>query len=142
MKTAILTIAVAAIAALAWAGPANAGRVPHPPVLSCKTGGAPLTQRGMASWYGGELDGRRTASGEAFDKNALTAAHPSLPMNALVQVVDLKTGKDVIVRVNDRGPYAPGRIIDVSARAAAILGMKADGVAQVAVRPCLEYVMP
>jgi rare lipoprotein A len=87
-------------------------------------------QRGLASWYG---RGRGTASGERFDRHALTAAHRSFPMNARVRVTNERNGRSVIVRINDRGPFARGRIIDLSEAAADRLGMKRDGVVPVKV---------
>src|ERR1700744_5792728 len=71
-------------------------------------------ETGIASWYGPNFHGGRTANGEIFDENALTAAHRTLPMPANVRVTNLENGKSIVVRVNDRGPYAKGRIIDVS----------------------------
>ncbi len=90
-----------------------------------------IAQFGLASWYGGYFQHRRTASGEPFDKNELTAAHPTLPLNSYVLVTVLATGRSVVVRINDRGPYFDGRIIDLSARAASDLGMKKEGIARV-----------
>ncbi len=92
------------------------------------------SETGRASWYGGEFHGRRTASGEIFDSEALTAAHPTLPIPSLVQVTNLANGREVIVRVNDRGPFHGGRLIDVSRRAAEVLGFEREGQAQVHVR--------
>jgi rare lipoprotein A len=89
------------------------------------------TQVGLASWYGGDFQHRRTASGEPFDMNELTAAHPTLPLNSHVLVTNLATGRSVVVRINDRGPYLGDRIIDLSARAATDLGIKKDGIARV-----------
>jgi rare lipoprotein A len=88
-------------------------------------------QVGRASWYGGPQHGQRTANGERFDGTELTAAHPTLPMNSLVRVTNLGNGRSVVVRVNDRGPHTRGRVIDVSQRAAEMLGMKRRGVATV-----------
>ena len=85
-------------------------------------------ERGQASWYGPRFQGRRTASGERYDQHALTAAHKTLPFGTLVRVRSLVTGKEVGVRVNDRGPFARGRIIDVSRAAAEALGMMTLGV--------------
>jgi rare lipoprotein A len=82
-------------------------------------------QRGAASWYGPGFHGRKTASGERFNTHAMTAAHKSLPFGTKVRVVNEKTGRSVVVRINDRGPYAHGRIIDLAqapARALGILG--------------------
>ncbi len=90
-------------------------------------------EKGKASWYGSELKGRTTASGEPFDPEALTAAHRTLPFGTMVIVTRDSTGNSVIVRVNDRGPTRPERIIDVSEAAARKLGLIVDGVADVTV---------
>ena len=90
-------------------------------------------ERGLASWYGGKFHGRRTASGETFDRNALTAAHKTLPFGALVRVRHAGTGKEVVVRITDRGPFVKGRIIDLSQAAAAAIGLTRAGVAPVVV---------
>lgn len=86
---------------------------------------------GMASYYGNELAGRRTASGEKFNPRELTAAHRSLPFGSKVRVTNRKSGKSVIVRINDRGPFARGRLIDVSEAAAREIGLTAAGHGQV-----------
>lgn len=91
-------------------------------------------QTGVASWYGADFQGRRTASGEAFDQAALTAAHPTLPIPSLVQVTNLQNGREVIVRVNDRGPFTGDRLIDLSRGAAQVLGFEEAGHARVHVR--------
>ena len=88
-------------------------------------------ERGHASWYGGQFHGRRTASGETFNKYALTAAHKTLPFGTIVRVRSLKHGREVEVRINDRGPFAKGRVIDLSQAAAEALGLTATGVAEV-----------
>jgi len=93
---------------------------------------------GLASWYGSDFHGRLTANGEVFDQRAISAAHPTLPLPSYVRVTNLKNRSSLIVRVNDRGPYAHNRIIDVSSRAAELLGFKPYGVARVRV----EYVGP
>lgn len=87
--------------------------------------------RGLASWYGTGHHGKRTASGEKFDMRKLTAAHRSLPFGTRVRVTNLRNGRKVIVRINDRGPFGGGRIIDVSRAAAVALGMLSDGVVPV-----------
>lgn len=91
-------------------------------------------QVGTASWYGGKFIGRRTASGEGFNANAMTAAHRWYPFGTQVRVTNLSNGRSVVVRVNDRGPFIPTRIIDVSAAAANALGFKGRGTARVRVQ--------
>ncbi len=89
---------------------------------------------GVASWYGEQFEGRYTANGEVFDLNRLTAAHRTLPMPSVVEVTNLQNGRSLRLRVNDRGPFADGRIIDVSRRAAQLLGFETAGTAEVRVR--------
>ncbi len=91
-------------------------------------------QVGIASWYGPEFHGKRTANGAIFDMNALTAAHPTLPMPSQVRVTNLENGRSLILTINDRGPFARGRIIDVSRRAAQLLGFYEKGTARVRVQ--------
>lgn len=88
--------------------------------------------RGKVSWYGGRFHGRRTASGERFDMYALTAAHPTLPFGTRIKVRRLDTGQEVEVRINDRGPHARGRILDLSRAAAEALGVLQAGESMVA----------
>lgn len=88
---------------------------------------------GLASWYGDAFHGRLTANGEIYDKTHLTAAHPTMPLPSYARVTNKKNGSSVIVRVNDRGPFAKGRVIDLSQRAAELLDYKNSGVAQVSV---------
>jgi rare lipoprotein A len=90
-------------------------------------------ETGIASWYGPTFHGKRTANGETFDSNDLTAAHRTLPMPVNVRVTNLDNGKSLILRVNDRGPYARNRILDVSEHAAELLGYKNAGTARVRV---------
>ena len=90
-----------------------------------------VAEVGLASWYGREHHGKRTASGEPFDMEAFTAAHRSLPFGTWVRVTHLATWHAVTVRINDRGPWVGGRVIDLSRRAAHALGILADGVARV-----------
>lgn len=85
---------------------------------------------GIASYY---WQGRVTASGEPFDRAALTAAHPTLPFNSLVRVTDRTSGSSVVVRINDRGPFSPGRVIDLSEAAAEIIGMTRRGLTPVGI---------
>ncbi|ACK65153.1 rare lipoprotein A [Rippkaea orientalis PCC 8801] len=89
------------------------------------------TRKGMASWYGPGFHGRRTANGERYNQNGLTAAHKTLPFGTQVKVTNLNNGRSITVRINDRGPYAHGRIIDLSKGAAQILGLVSSGVAPV-----------
>lgn len=90
-------------------------------------------QTGIASWYGKKFHGKRTANGERYDMYALSAAHTTLPMPSLVRVTNLKNGRSIVVRVNDRGPFARGRIIDMSYRSAQLLGFVKQGTARVRV---------
>jgi rare lipoprotein A len=88
---------------------------------------------GLASWYGDDFHGRLTANGEVFDMDGLSAAHPTLPMPCYARVTNLSNGKSLVVRVNDRGPYAANRVIDLSHKAAELLDFKSNGVAKVRV---------
>jgi rare lipoprotein A len=91
------------------------------------------SEAGIASWYGAYFHGRRTANGEIYDMNALTAAHKTLPMPSIVRVTNLENGRSLKLRVNDRGPFVDGRIIDVSRRASQLLGFHQQGTARVKV---------
>jgi len=91
---------------------------------------------GKASWYGADFHGRRTANGEVYNMNAISAAHPTLPLPSYVRVTNLANHRSIVVRVNDRGPYRNDRVIDVSVRVAKLIGFYDQGVAQVRV----EYV--
>jgi rare lipoprotein A len=91
-------------------------------------------ERGIASWYGTKFHGRRTSSGEAYDMYAMTAAHKSLPLPTYARVTNLRNGRSVVVKINDRGPFVGNRIIDLSYTAAAKLGILADGTGLVEVR--------
>jgi len=91
-------------------------------------------RRGVASWYGAAFHGRRTANGEIYDMNALTAGHPTLPLPSYAYVTNLKNGRTVLLRINDRGPYVNNRIIDLSRRTARELGFLGNGLAHVRVR--------
>ena len=92
-----------------------------------------FTQTGYASWYGPKFHGKMTANGETFDKYELTAAHNTLQMPSIVRVTNLENGRSIIVRINDRGPFAKNRIIDLSERSAELLDFKHKGVARVKV---------
>lgn len=91
-------------------------------------------EEGIASWYGADFHERLTANGELFDMNEVSAAHKTLPMPSYVTVTNLDNGRELTVRINDRGPFKPGRIIDMSRRAAQLLGMDASGTARVRVK--------
>ncbi len=91
-------------------------------------------ETGIASWYGAQFHGRATANGEIYDLNALTAAHRTLPMPSFVRVTNLENGRSLILKVNDRGPFARGRIIDVSRRGSQLLGFREAGTARVRVQ--------
>ena len=105
-------------------------------VLGCALGAIPAAaeetkpiQSGAASWYGPGFHGKKTANGERFNTNDLTAAHKTLPFGTQLRVTNERTGKSVVVRINDRGPYAHGRVIDLSKAAAQAVGI--EGVGQV-----------
>jgi rare lipoprotein A len=90
-----------------------------------------MKERGIASWYGDDFHGWVTASGEVYDMHALTGAHRTLPLGSAVRVTNVVNGRHVVIRINDRGPYVSGRILDLSYAAAQKLGMVNDGVAAV-----------
>lgn len=96
-----------------------------------EVGGVSDVQTGLASYYGADYHGRPTASGEVFDATGLTAAHRTLPFGTVVRVTNLENGKTVLLRINDRGPFVGGRIIDVSRRAASDLDFVRAGTARV-----------
>ncbi len=103
----------------------------------------PTTRRageevGLASFYGNRFQGRTTASGARFDKRAFTCAHPTAPFGTRLRVTELETGRSVVVTVTDRGPFARGRVVDVSLAAARALGIVQRGVARVRVEPLAE----
>ncbi|HVP19347.1 MAG TPA: septal ring lytic transglycosylase RlpA family protein, partial [Spirochaetia bacterium] len=93
-----------------------------------------MAEDGLASWYGGKFHGRMTSSGEVFNTNTLTAAHRTLPFGTVVRVTNLDNGKSVLVKINDRGPFVDGRVIDLSRAAAVQLGMIDSGVARVSLQ--------
>lgn len=109
--------------AIVWYG-GDAAHASIPP-------GKVFLKKGRASFYAHRFHGRTTANGEIFDMEELTAAHPSLPFGTILNVVNLENGKSVQVRINDRGPYIKGRILDLSFAAARQLGMVRDGVVKV-----------
>ncbi|HEY7141987.1 MAG TPA: septal ring lytic transglycosylase RlpA family protein [Methylomirabilota bacterium] len=100
-------------------------------VVTRRAAARPRVEVGLASWYGEPHDGRPTASGEIFDMTQLTAAHRTLPLGTRLRVVNLENGRAVRVRVNDRGPYVAGRILDLSRRAADVLDMVEQGITRV-----------
>ena len=108
--------------------PARPEPAPPPPATAPKEGAAHFAQRGSVSLYGRKFDGKKTASGEPFDPEALTMAHRTLPFGTLVRVTNLENQRSVEVKVNDRGPFVADRIADVSLAAARKLGMIDDGV--------------
>ncbi|HEX8668490.1 MAG TPA: septal ring lytic transglycosylase RlpA family protein [Allosphingosinicella sp.] len=120
------TVSTLAEAAPVEAAPTEVAPVETPDAFSYEAAG-----QGEASYYGAELAGNRTASGERFNPQALTAAHRSLPLGTKLRVTNLSNGKSVIVRINDRGPFARSRLIDVSLGAARTIGMIRSGKAQV-----------
>ena len=136
-----VVLSIASLGAGAASGPSSleAAKVTQPLVLETsrhktRKNNSPMPkayQVGTASWYGEQFQGKQTASGEPFDMRDFTAAHPSLPLGTFVKVTNLRNGKAVVVRINDRGPVVDGRIIDVSDSAALALGFKARGVQKV-----------
>lgn len=124
LLTAFGTVLALTTAACDRAGPADAA-----------DGKVKTIQTGMASFYGREFAGRKTASGEPLKMNAMTAASRTLPIGTRVQVVNTETGQSAKVRINDRGPYADGRVLDLTPKAAQQIGLvKDDGLARVAIR--------
>ena len=124
-KLGLASLLIVACLAAACAGRRDATTVPG------GTPGATAYDRGVASWYGRKFHGRKTASGERYDMHEMTAAHRSLPFGTVVQVVRVDTGDAVVVRINDRGPFVDGRIIDLSYAAAVEIDMVRDGLARV-----------
>lgn len=94
----------------------------------------PFKQRGVASWYGKRFHGQKTASGETYDMYAMTAAHPILPIPSYARVTSVKTGRQIVVRINDRGPFHGGRVIDLSYAAAYRLGLIGEGSGEVEIQ--------
>ena len=101
-----------------------------------------LAQEGIVSWYGAAFHDRPTASGEKFDSGALTMAHPSLPFGTMVKVTNLRNGRSVVVRVNDRGPFVGKRIADLSQAAASEIGMMRRGLARVRIEVLQDFAVP
>jgi rare lipoprotein A len=126
-----LIVAAALLASACTSGTRATSTTPHTKATKRTAAATQRTQEGLGTWYGGSLHGRPTASGERFDKNALTAAHRTLPMGTRVRVTNKRNGKSVVLRINDRGPYGKGRVIDVSEAAARRLDMIDAGVVPV-----------
>lgn len=105
-------------------------------MLAVSTPAHAKAQCGNASWYGHKFHGRKTASGEKFNKNVLTAAHRKLPFGTKVKVTNQRNGKSIIVRINDRGPFHKNRIVDLSEKAAIMIGIKNRGYGKV----CLKVI--
>ncbi|HUM05967.1 MAG TPA: septal ring lytic transglycosylase RlpA family protein [Terriglobales bacterium] len=133
-------LSVASLGAGAASGPnsSEAARVTKPPVAKTTVSRQTKKQAkdspyqvGTASWYGEFFQGKETASGEPYDMQALTAAHPTLPLGSFVRVTNLRNGRSVVVRINDRGPVVEGRIIDVSYNTARLLGFESRGLQRV-----------
>jgi rare lipoprotein A len=114
-----------------WGGLAAAWLLGIALLISPAIAGQPWSEEGLASWYGPGFAGRPTASTEIYDPELLTAAHKSLPLGSLVRVYNLENGRNMIVRINDRGPFVDGRIIDLSRAAAEVLDCKEQGLARV-----------
>lgn len=113
------------------------------PTAATRPDVAQPVQTGVASFYGQEFAGQKTASGEPLKLDAMTGASRTLPLGTHVQVVNTETGQSARVRINDRGPYAKGRVLDLTPRAAQHIGLaKEDGVAQVAIQPIRTTVSP
>jgi rare lipoprotein A len=128
MRRRIFALRVAGLALLAAV---SACAVVPPPAPPAAVPQPTYAETGMASWYGRDHQGKKTAAGERFDMNKLTAAHRTLPLNTMVRVTNMQNRKTVKVRINDRGPYVKTRIIDLSSRAARELGMADDGTVEV-----------
>lgn len=134
-----LVLSIASLGAGAASGPSSleAAKVTQPPVISTSGQTAKRQKKsqpyqvGTASWYGEYFQGKETASGEPYDMHDFTAAHPKLPLGTFVKVTNLRNGRTVVVRINDRGPVVDGRIIDVSYSAARALGFKERGLQKV-----------
>ena len=113
------------------ATPARSSSVPNKPGIRHQAGKGQPYQVGTASWYGEDFEGKPTASGEDYDMYDMTAAHPTLPLGTYVKVTNMHNGRAVVVRVNDRGPIVPGRIIDLSYGAAQALHFEKQGLQRV-----------
>ena len=128
----LAVVAIAAVVACQSYLPQEEPDLPEEPAPTCESTQGHV-ERGKASYYGRRHHGRKTASGEKFDMNELTAAHRKLPLGTKIKVTNLENGKVVTLTVNDRGPYVRGRLLDVSERAAHELGFPDDGTTQVSI---------
>ncbi len=126
-----LIMAMGLVALVAFTAPSEAGQPSCLPFSGISRSNLHHTQRGLASWYGKECQGNSTASGECYNMNGLTAAHLTLPLGTKVRVTNLRNKRSVILRINDRGPYFGGRLLDVSKAAAIRLDFLASGKAPV-----------
>lgn len=124
----IALFAAATLAALLTVRPGAADQSSHRPFDREKI------EVGVGSWYGPGFHGRITANGEVFDQTKLTAAHRTLPLPSTIEVTNLANNRSIVLRVNDRGPYIDGRIVDVSKRAAEILGFEKEGLAKLRIQ--------
>lgn len=122
-----LTLPILAITALFLSSCGTSGRVS----VYSPSGSGNAIESGVASWYGPKFHGKRTANGEIYNMYSLTAAHRTLPFNSFVRVHNLDNGESIVVRINDRGPFAKNRIIDLSKKAASEIGMLGPGTARV-----------
>jgi rare lipoprotein A len=129
----LLLLLLVGVAGCTARNPPGAPQVPQPAIPAPPQEALRpfFSEEGMASWYGNAHRNKTTANGEHFDQSDLTGAHRSLPFNTVVRVTDLKSGKTVKVRINDRGPFVKGRIIDLSTAAAAALGTASNGIGRV-----------
>jgi rare lipoprotein A (peptidoglycan hydrolase) len=133
MKKLIMGCMVAGLVALSAKSEAKLSTSVEPPHLSSSVIPKEQHQVGVASWYGEDFQGYTTASGEAFDLNGLTAAHPTLPFGTTIRVTNLRNSKNILLRVNDRGPHIGRRLVDVSWAAAKRLGFVHSGTTPVRV---------
>jgi len=131
MKLHVIALAVVGLVLSGCAGtPSPPPAAGSPPVRETD-GRWQLYETGIASWYGGRWHGRKTANGERYNQNSMTAAHKKLPFNTRVRVTNLRTGQSCVVRINNRGPHVRGRVIDLSVAAAKKIGSYAGGLSRV-----------
>jgi rare lipoprotein A len=121
------------VAFVAMSPPSQASEPSYVPV-DMRPAPAAISKDGIASWYGEEFQGNPTASGETYDMNALTAANRTLPLGTRIRVTNLRVRRSLVLRINDRGPYIPGRLLDVSKAAAKLLGFAGSGKARVRIQ--------